>query len=165
MNLQKHLPVLIGSVGLWLLLSVPVRGQEPDAAVAEAALAGNNAWMLTSSALVLFMTAPGLAMFYSGLVRRKNVLGVMMQCLFLMGLLTIVWAIWGYSLAFGGDNPWFGNGEYLFLNNIKMAGGSAPLNGKIPALTHMVLTRLLVCSSRRYLLFYRCYFLVCLANE
>src|SRR3954467_9571682 len=70
-----------------------------------AALAGHNAWMLTSSALVLFMTAPGLAMFYGGLVRKKNVLGVMMQCLFLMGLLTVIWGVYGYSLAFGGAPP------------------------------------------------------------
>ena len=58
--------------------------------------------MLTSSALVLFMTAPGLAMFYGGLVRKKNVLGVMMQCIFLMGLMTVIWGLYGYSLAFGG---------------------------------------------------------------
>src|SRR5690348_10425036 len=64
---------------------------------------GNVSWMLTSSALVLMMTAPGLAMFYGGLVRKKNVLGVMMQCTFLMGLMTVVWALWGYSFAFGGD--------------------------------------------------------------
>ncbi|MDX1946649.1 MAG: ammonium transporter [Pirellulaceae bacterium] len=76
-----------------------------EAAVADAALAGHNAWMLTSAALVLFMTAPGLAMFYSGLVRKKNVLGVMMQCIFLMGLMTVIWALYGYSLAFGGAPP------------------------------------------------------------
>ena len=68
----------------------------PDVAkVAETArngkIAGDTAWMLTSSALVLFMTAPGLAMFYGGLVRKKNVLGVMMQCVFLMGLMTVIW--------------------------------------------------------------------------
>src|SRR3954452_8053626 len=66
-----------------------------------AALAGHNAWMLTSSALVLFMTAPGLALFYGGLVRKKNVLSVMMQCLFLMGIMTVIWALYGYTLAFG----------------------------------------------------------------
>ncbi|MCA9149226.1 MAG: ammonium transporter [Planctomycetales bacterium] len=90
--------------------------------------AANTAWMLTSSALVLFMTAPGLAMFYSGLVRRKNVLGVMMQCLFLMGLMTTLWGIYGYSLSFGaaGENAWIGNGEFLFLNNVKMVAGVAP---------------------------------------
>jgi Amt family ammonium transporter len=85
---------------------------------AAAALAGHNAWMLTCSALVLFMTAPGLAMFYSGLVRKKNVLGVMMQCMFLMGLMTVIWALWGYSLAFGGSNAWIGNGDYLFMNRV-----------------------------------------------
>ncbi len=82
---------------------------------------GDHAWMLTSSALVLMMTAPGLALFYCGLVRKKNVLSVMMQCFFLMGLLTVVWALWGYSLAFGGDNgqegfsPYVGNASYLFM--------------------------------------------------
>ena len=63
---------------------------------------GDNAWMLTSSALVLFMTTPGLAMFYGGLVRKKNVNSVIMQCIFLMGLMTVIWGTVGYSLAFGG---------------------------------------------------------------
>jgi ammonium transporter, Amt family len=82
--------------------------------------AANTAWMLTSSALVLMMTAPGLALFYCGLVRKKNVLGVMMQCFFLMGILSIVWALWGYSLSFGDDalGGLVGNGKFLFLNNV-----------------------------------------------
>src|SRR6186997_1563775 len=63
---------------------------------------GHTAWMLVSAALVLFMTVPGLAMFYGGLVRKKNVMGVMMQCIYLMGLLTVIWGLYGYSLAFGG---------------------------------------------------------------
>jgi Amt family ammonium transporter len=79
---------------------------------------GNVAWMLTSSAFVLMMTAPGLALFYGGLVRKKNILGVMMQCVFLMGLMTIVWAIWGYSFAFGGSNPYLGNLDHFMLNGI-----------------------------------------------
>lgn len=78
-----------------------------DASAASAATpelnSGDTAWMLTSSALVLMMTAPGLALFYGGLVRKKNILGVMMQCIFLMGLMSVVWALWGYSLAFGDD--------------------------------------------------------------
>jgi Amt family ammonium transporter len=82
-------------------------------------MAGNISWMLTSSALVLFMTAPGLAMFYGGLVRRKNVLSVIMQCLFLMGMMTVVWALYGYSLAFGGAGKYVGNGEYLFMNGVQ----------------------------------------------
>ncbi|MEL7496011.1 MAG: ammonium transporter [Planctomycetota bacterium] len=73
------------------------------------------AWMLVCSALVLMMTAPGLALFYGGLVRKKNILSVMMQCIFLMGLMTLVWVAWGYSFAFGGDNPWIGNFDHVFL--------------------------------------------------
>ncbi|NQV24603.1 MAG: ammonium transporter [Rhodopirellula sp.] len=76
------------------------------------------AWMLTSSALVLMMTAPGLALFYGGLVRKKNILGVMMQCIFLMGLMTVVWGIVGYSLAFGGTSPYFGNFDHVMMNGI-----------------------------------------------
>ena len=85
---------------------------------------GDNAWMLTSPALVLLMTAPGLALFYSGLVRKKNVLGVMMQCIFLMCLMTVIWALWGYTLSFGGDalDPppkWLGNGDHLLMNGVQ----------------------------------------------
>ncbi len=61
---------------------------------------GDTAWMLVSSALVLMMTAPGLALFYGGLVRKKNILGVMMQCIFLMGMMSTIWMLWGYSMAF-----------------------------------------------------------------
>ncbi len=131
-----------------------------DPAVDAAALAGHNAWMLTSCALVLFMTAPGLAMFYSGLVRRKNVLGVMMQCLFLMGIMTVLWALYGYSLAFGGDGKWIGNGDYLFMNNVSRtwneeAGAPfTPMEGAIPRLTHMlfqgmffIITPALICGA------------------
>ena len=79
---------------------------------------GNIAWMLTSSALVLMMTAPGLALFYGGLVRKKNILSVMMQCIFLMGLMSVIWVICGYSLAFGGTSPYFGNFDHLFLSGV-----------------------------------------------
>lgn len=78
-------------------VETPAAPIEPDA--------GNIAWMLISSALVLMMTAPGLALFYGGLVRKKNILGVMMQCMFLMGLMSVIWALWGYSLAFAPDIP------------------------------------------------------------
>ncbi len=79
---------------------------------------GTVAWMLTSSALVLMMTAPGLALFYGGLVRKKNILGVMMQCIFLMGLMSVLWALVGYSLAFGGTSPFIGNLDHVFLKGI-----------------------------------------------
>ncbi|MBI3836797.1 MAG: ammonium transporter [Planctomycetia bacterium] len=121
---------------------------------------GDNAWVLTASALVLMMTAPGLAMFYSGLVRKKNVLSVIMQCFFLMGLMTIIWALWGYSLAFGGSGPWIGNGDYLFLKGVQAEWVDGKPNipqhtlYNIPMLTHMlfegmffIITPALICGA------------------
>src|SRR6267143_806151 len=84
--------------------------------------AGDNAWMLMSAALVLMMTGPGLALFYGGLVRKKNVLGTMMQSFILMALITVLWAICGYSLAFGEGSSFIGDLRYLFLNGV----GAAP---------------------------------------
>src|SRR6202007_2286046 len=78
---------------------------------------GHNAWMMTSAALVLFMTLPGLALFYGGLVRKKNVLSVCAQCLACSGLVTILWWAFGYSLVFGKsfNSPWIGGSEFFFL--------------------------------------------------
>ena len=86
-----------------------------------ASIAGNNAWIMTCSALVFFMIAPGLALFYSGLVRKKNVLSVFIQCLFLTSVMSIVWSLYGYSLAFsnGGEvNGWIGGLGHVFLNGV-----------------------------------------------
>src|SRR5258707_7320113 len=84
---------------------------------------GHNAWMMTSAALVLFMTLPGLALFYGGLVRKKNVLSVLAQCLGIAGLVAILWWAFGYSLVFGKNfnNPFFGGSEYFFLNGVNSA--------------------------------------------
>jgi len=79
---------------------------------------GHNAWQMTSTALVLFMTLPGLALFYGGLVRRKNVLSVLAQCLGIAGLVTILWWAVGYSLSFGGGNAFFGDTAYAFLKGV-----------------------------------------------
>jgi Amt family ammonium transporter len=89
------------------------------------------------------------------LVRKKNVLGVLMQCLFLMGFMTILWGLIGYSLAFGGsDNPYIGNLDYILMNNVSMENGEAPMEGAIPRLTHMVfqgmffiITPALICGA------------------
>ncbi|GAB5439729.1 MAG: ammonium transporter [Fuerstiella sp.] len=80
---------------------------------------GDVAWMLISIGLVLMMTTPGLALFYGGLVRKKNILSVMMQCVFLMGLMSVLWSVIGYSLAFGGDNPYIGNLDHVLLDKIE----------------------------------------------
>src|SRR5580704_7615996 len=108
-----------------------------EAAVKSAQSAGDNAWMLVSAALVLMMTGPGLALFYGGLVRRKNVLGTMMHSFILMAVVTVLWAIVGYSLAFGEGSPVLGDLRYAFLNNV----GAAPnpdYAGTIPQQTYMV---------------------------
>ncbi len=134
-----------------------------ESKINDATLAGNNAWMLTSSALVLFMTAPGLAMFYSGLVRRKNVLSVIMQCIFLMAIMTVLWGVVGYSLAFGGsDNPYIGNLDHMFMQGVgRFWNGSEPVtpmydsnNPTLPLLTHMlfqgmffIITPALICGA------------------
>ena len=108
-----------------------------EAAVKSAQSAGDNAWMLVSAALVLMMTGPGLALFYGGLVRRKNVLGTMMHSFALMAVVSIVWAIVGYSLAFGEGNAFIGDLRYLFLNGVG-AAPNADYAGTIPQQTFMI---------------------------
>ncbi len=106
-------------------------------AVQRAQSAGDNGWMLVSAALVLLMTGPGLALFYGGLVRQKNVLGTMMQSFAMMALVTILWAVVGYSLAFGRGNLFIGGLQHLFLRGVglKPNPNYAPT---IPEQTYMV---------------------------
>src|SRR5205814_1552750 len=86
---------------------------------------GDTAWMLTSSALVLMMTGPGLALFYSGLVRKKNVLATMMQSFALMALISVLWAVFGYSLAFGSGNSFIGDLHNIFLRGVGLQSDPA----------------------------------------
>ncbi len=106
-------------------------------AVQKAQSAGDNAWMLASAALVLLMTGPGLALFYGGLVRRKNILGTMMQSFAMMGLITILWAIVGYSLAFGHGNGFIGGFQHLFLRGVGLTP-SPNYAPTIPAQSFMI---------------------------
>ncbi|MEG3847434.1 ammonium transporter [Microcoleus sp. herbarium19] len=143
----------IGIIALWLL-SVPLTDNAlaQDAAGAAAAVApnpidtGDTAWMLVSSALVLLMT-PGLAFFYGGLVRSRNVLNTMMMSLVMMGLIGVTWTLWGYSLAFDVSTPaseGFGKGletfiggfDWMFLNNVT-ANTPDPI-GYAPTIPHQV---------------------------
>jgi Amt family ammonium transporter len=105
-------------------------------AVQNAQTAGDNAWMLVSSALVLLMTGPGLALFYGGLVRRKNILGTMMQSFAMMGLVTILWAVIGYSLAFGHGTAFVGGFDHLFLRGVGLT--PSPYAPTIPEQTYMI---------------------------
>ena len=102
----------------------------PGIALAEDATANgaNTAWILTSTALVLFMTLPGLALFYGGLVRTKNVLSVLMQCFAIAGVASVLWLIAGYSLAFGEGSAWIGDLSKVMLSGV----GRESLSGDIP---------------------------------
>jgi Amt family ammonium transporter len=108
-----------------LLVSTTASAREIDA--------GDTAWMLTATALVLFMTIPGLSLFYAGLVRSKNVLSVLMQCFALTCLMSLVWFAIGYTLAFGSDSVeqgrWIGDLGNMFFANISMDS----VNGTVPA--------------------------------
>lgn len=117
---------------------------------------GDTAWMLISTALVLMMTGPGLALFYGGLVRKKNILSVMMQCTFLMGMMSVLWALVGYSLAFGGSGGFVGNLDFALLRGLipEKAGDPMPLTGTIPSLLFMmfqgmffIITPALICGA------------------
>ncbi len=124
------------------LLAAPEASLESRLAAAEAAaksaqMAGDNAWMLTSAALVLMMTGPGLALFYGGLVRRKNVLSTMMHSFVLMAVVTVLWAVYGYSLAFGEGNAVIGGLQYAFLNGVGNTP-NADYAATIPHATYMV---------------------------
>ncbi len=98
---------------------------------------GDNAWMLTSAALVLMMTGPGLALFYGGLVRSKNVLSTMMHSFVLMAVVTVLWAVYGYSLAFAEGNPVVGGFGYIFLNGVG-AAPNADYGATVPHETYMI---------------------------
>ncbi len=170
MGAIKLLAVAVCAWAVFATSLSSARADDPPAEAASAAPAAapapkpldraDNAWVLTSSALVLMMTAPGLAMFYGGLVRKKNVLSVVMQCIFLMGLMTVIWALWGYSLSFGGTEAWIGNSDHLFMKGVQAEW----VDGKpeipqsklynIPMLTHMlfqgmffIITPALICGA------------------
>ena len=94
---------------------------------------GDTAWMLTATALVLFMTIPGLSLFYSGLVRTRNVLSVMMQCFAITSLMTIIWVVYGYSIAFSGDGAFAGDLSKAFLRGVTVDS----MSGTIPETVFM----------------------------
>src|SRR5439155_26718484 len=122
-------------VGALALVGGAVPALAEDAAKIDS---GDTAWMLTSSALVLMMTAPGLALFYGGLVRRKNTLSVLMQSFIMMALISVQWVLWGYSLAFGPDHGHVVGGlEWLGLRHVGLAP-NADYAPTIPHQTYMI---------------------------
>ncbi|HTV82157.1 MAG TPA: ammonium transporter [Acidobacteriaceae bacterium] len=135
----------------FLLLNAPAALAQSPAAPAISS--GDNAWMLTSAALVLLMTGPGLALFYGGLVRRKNVLGTMMQSFAMMCIVTVLWALVSYSLAFGPGNSFIGGFHFAFLRHVGLAP-DPDYSATIPAQTYMIyqlmfaiITPALICGA------------------
>jgi Amt family ammonium transporter len=111
-------------LGLTVLLLSPLTAMAGEGEMSGA----DTAWIMTSTALVLFMTLPGLAMFYGGLVRTKNVLSVLMQCFAIAGMVSILWLVAGYSLAFGEGNAWIGDFSHVLMGGIDRE----TLSGTIP---------------------------------
>ena len=135
---DRYRPAIMGagSLGGIILtgLLLPGLAQAQEAAKINA---GDTAWVLMSSALVLMMTAPGLALFYGGLVRRKNVLGTLMQSFILLAMISVQWVLWGYSIAFGPDiGGVFGSLRYFGLAGV--GGEPGPYAATIPHLAYMI---------------------------
>ncbi|WP_371998975.1 ammonium transporter (plasmid) [Tistrella mobilis] len=125
---MKHLKTLLAAAPALALSALPAWAQDAAPAAAEAATEaavtmdkGDTAWMMVSTILVLFMILPGLALFYGGLVRAKNMLSVLMQCTMITGVVIIVWTLWGYSMAFGDAPSMFWGGlDKAFLAGVTM---------------------------------------------
>ena len=121
-RLLAPIPLLLAALPAWAQAAAgdaAAAAAPAAAAVAEAKVdTGDTAWMLTSTALVLMMTVPGLALFYAGMVRKKNVLATLMQSFSICALVTVIWMVAGYSLAFTNGNPYIGDFSRLFLNGI-----------------------------------------------
>ena len=139
-NLFLLMLPLLGSATAFAQTAAPAtleqRVAKAEEAVKAAQSAGDNAWMLVSAALVLMMTGPGLALFYGGLVRTKNILSTMMHSFILMAVVTILWAVIGYSLAFAEGSPFIGDLRYAFLSGV----GTTPVDyaPTIPHQTFMI---------------------------
>ena len=137
MKISSKIAAAAGMVGLSAFLAMPAWAQDAATATATGAAAppvpdkGDTAWMLTSSALVLMMAVPGLALFYGGLVRSKNMLSVLMQVLMIVAVASIAWVGWGYSLAFTGGSPYVGGLSKAFLNGVTTSSLAATFSNGV----------------------------------
>ncbi|HLJ76850.1 MAG TPA: ammonium transporter [Acidobacteriaceae bacterium] len=150
MRFRRFLPVFLPAAACVLGCAPAALAQTP---AAPAISTGDNAWMLTSAALVLFMTGPGLALFYGGLVRRKNVLGTMMQSFAMMCIVTVLWAFFSYSLAFSRGNAFIGGFHFALMHNVGLTP-DPDYGATVPAQTYMIyqlmfaiITPALICGA------------------
>jgi len=162
----KKKSVVLATAGLFFLVAVSAMAQATAPAAAPATVAaaapaaaapaapaisaGDTAWVLASAALVLLMT-PGLAFFYAGMVRKKNVMATIMQSFFMICLISVQWVVFGYSFAFGDGTPWYGGFKWLMLNNMPDV---SPLAPTIPHFAYMIfqamfaiITPALICGA------------------
>ena len=130
---MKRFSYILSLMAGFCLISFPAFAQEAAAAIAEASTAeetapvlngADTAWILTATALVLFMTIPGLSLFYAGLVGRKNVLSVLMHCFMITAIMSILWLVCGYSIALGDASPYWGGLGEIFAKNLTADGMS-----------------------------------------
>ncbi len=138
---MKYVKTLLAAAPMIALAALPAFAQEaaPAAEAAAEAVApaavpnpGNTAWMMISTILVLFMTVPGLALFYGGLVRAKNMLSVLMQVLMIVAVVIIIWVVYGYSFAFGGStSPYWGGLAKLFLAGVTPDSTAATFSDEV----------------------------------
>lgn len=126
-DLMKYLGKFVAAIGVTIMASVPAAAQDMIDPTTDVANTGDTAWVLTSTALVLLMTLPGLALFYGGLVRSKNFLSVLVQCMAIAGVASVLWVVVGYTLAFGSvTNGILGNGiNWMFGNLGNVREGTA----------------------------------------
>ena len=130
MQTQFRSQTLIVSIFMVLVVLAPGLALAEEAPVLNS---GDTAWMLTATALVLFMTIPGLSLFYAGMVRSKNVLSVLMQCFAITSLMTVLWVLYGYSIAFGGAGEYWGGLSKAFLKGVTVDS----ISGSIPETVFM----------------------------
>jgi len=156
MKIASKIAAGAGLIGFSTILALPAWAQEAAAAALAAAPAaaavvdkGDTAWMLISSALVLMMSVPGLALFYGGLVRSKNMLSVLMQVLMIVAIASLVWVGWGYSLTFTGGSPYIGNLSKAFLAGVDTTTVAATFsNGVyIPEYVYVVFQMTFACIT------------------
>jgi Amt family ammonium transporter len=149
-TLASKVPASLGALALTAAGALPAWSQDAASAAAEAAApvsaidSGDTAWMLVSTILVLFMILPGLALFYGGLVRAKNILSILMQSTMITAVVIIVWVLWGYSFAFGGsESAYFGGFGKLFLAGVTPESES----GTIPELLFICFQMTFACIT------------------
>src|SRR5215813_10707230 len=134
--MKRHVRVLLTVLLLVVLWALPALAQTANASQPKIDT-GDTAWMLTSAALVLFMTIPGRALFYGGLVRTKNVLGTLMQSFIMVGIVTLQWIVIGYSLAFATGTSFLGNLKWAGLAGVGLTP-NADYAATIPHQTFMI---------------------------